>query len=141
MIPYDQYRSMAEVLPILCVDIVIVNLSGQYLLVKRANEPRRGQWWVIGGRVFKGETLEQAVVRKVWEESSLKIRNVKPIGYYEDVSQKSPFGLIAPYHAISVVFTAVVDNFMAVKLEDQSAAWKFSMELPADFIIKKFQIS
>jgi colanic acid biosynthesis protein WcaH len=138
MIPAEQYQHIIEVLPILCVDVIITNTRGEYLLIKRANEPRKGEWWVIGGRLLKGETLEEAVVRKVWEETSLKVETVHPIGYYEAVSQENPFGLAPRFHAVSVVFSTLVDDDQQIRLDDQSIDWKYAQELPADFHIKSF---
>ena len=46
------------------------------LLVRRNREPLLGQWSVPGGAVELGETLEQAIVREVAEETGL---NVEPI--------------------------------------------------------------
>jgi colanic acid biosynthesis protein WcaH len=138
VIPTDQYQGIIEVLPILCVDVIITNTRGEYLLLKRANEPRKGQWWVIGGRLLKGETLEEAVVRKVREETSLQVEAAHPIGYYEAVSQENPFGLAPRLHAVSVVFSTLVDDGQPVRLDDQSLDWKFSKDLPADFCIKPF---
>jgi colanic acid biosynthesis protein WcaH len=138
VIPTEQYNQIIEVLPILCVDVIVMNTRGEYLLIKRANEPRKGQWWVIGGRLLKGETLEQAVLRKVCEETSLKVETVHPIGYYEAVSQENPFGLAPRLHAVSVVFSTVVDYGLPIRLDDQSMDWKYSKELPADFRIKPF---
>ena len=34
------------------------------LLLLRDNEPEKDNWWFPGGRVIKGETLENAVIRK-----------------------------------------------------------------------------
>ena len=139
MIPTEQYKQIIEVLPILCVDVVVTNTRGEYLLIRRANEPRKGQWWVIGGRLLKGETLEEAVVRKVKEETSLNVEAAHPIGYYEAVSQENPFGLAPRLHAVSVVFSTVVDDGQHISLDDQSVDWKFSRELPADFHINSFE--
>jgi colanic acid biosynthesis protein WcaH len=138
VIPAQQYQQIIEVLPILCVDVVITNPRGEYLLIKRANQPRQGEWWVIGGRLLKGETLEEAAVRKVWEETSLDVQSVHPIGYYEAASQENPFGLAPRLHAVSVVFLTVVDDHQPIRLDDQSSDWKFSKELPADFHVKSF---
>ena len=138
MIPAEQYKQIIEVLPILCVDVVITNTRGEYLLIKRANEPRKGQWWVIGGRLLKGETLEEAVVRKVREETSLNVEAVYPIGYYEAVSQENPFGVAPRLHAVSLVFSTAVDDRQQIRLDDQSVDWKYSQELPADFDMKSF---
>jgi colanic acid biosynthesis protein WcaH len=133
MIPVEQYSQIIEILPILCVDIVVTNSRGEYLLVKRANEPRKGQWWVIGGRVLKGETLERAAMRKIGEEVSLDVERVHPLGYYEAVSQENPFGCGARMHAVSIVFSARVDEFSSITLDGQSTEWKYSPELPPDF--------
>jgi colanic acid biosynthesis protein WcaH len=138
VIPAEQYQHIIKVLPILCVDVVVKNPRGEYLLIKRANEPRKGQWWVIGGRLLKGETLEEAVVRKVREETSLNVGAPHPIGYYEAVSQENPFGLAPRLHAVSVVFSTVVDDGQQIRLDDQSLDWKYSEELPVDFCFQPF---
>lgn len=139
-IPDDKYAQIMEALPILCVDVLLHNSKGECLLVKRANEPLKGQWWVIGGRVLKGETLEQAAIRKVKEEAGLIINSVKPIGYYEEISHTNRFGSLTPLHAVSVVFSAVVDDSQHIKLDSQSTNWKYSSEMPKDFSIKLWEI-
>ena len=138
MIPTEQYHRIIEVLPILCVDVIVTNTRGEYLLIRRANEPLKGEWWVIGGRVLKGETLEQAAVRKVLEETSLNVQAVHPVGYYEALSQENPFGLDPRLHAVSVVFSTVVDDRQQIRLDDQSMDWKYARDLPADFHVKSF---
>jgi colanic acid biosynthesis protein WcaH len=137
-IPADEYAHIIEVLPILCVDVIVQNSRGEYLLIKRANEPRKDQWWVVGGRVLRGETLEQAAIRKVKEEVGLKVNFMEPIGYYEDVSETNPFGLSIPLHSVSVVFSTVVDDNQQVRLDNQTVGWKYSADLPTDFRVKSF---
>jgi ADP-ribose pyrophosphatase YjhB (NUDIX family) len=58
--------------PILGVGAIVVD-SGRVLLVKRANEPLKGQWSVPGGAVELGETLVAAVRREVLEETGLLV--------------------------------------------------------------------
>jgi len=55
MIQENLYKKILEYLPILCVDVIIKDLNGSILLIKRNNEPLKGEWWVIGGRVLHGE--------------------------------------------------------------------------------------
>ncbi len=52
--------------------------GGRVLLIKRAHEPLKGQWSLPGGGVEVGETLEQAIVREVQEETGLDV-DVGPI--------------------------------------------------------------
>ncbi len=49
-------------------------VEGRILLVLRANEPGKGLWALPGGVVEYGETVEDAVVREVLEETGIKIR-------------------------------------------------------------------
>jgi colanic acid biosynthesis protein WcaH len=137
-IPAEEYSHIIQLLPIICVDIVIQNRAGEYLLVKRANEPLKNHWWVVGGRVLKGETLKEAAARKVKEETGLPVGKIIPIGYYEEVFNTNPFGVSTQFHTVSVVFHMQSEENAIVSLDCQSIGWKFTKELPVDFRIKPF---
>jgi len=57
--------------PELCVSALVVE-EEQLLLVRRANDPGRGEWAMPGGRVEAGETLAEAVVRELDQETGLE---------------------------------------------------------------------
>jgi len=137
-IPLEQYKEILKVMPIFCVDVIIQNDRGKYLLVKRSNEPLKGKWWIIGGRVLKGETMEEAVIRKVRQETNVLVKDMEPIGYFELVEGSNPFGLPFKYHSMSVVFKVVIGNNQPIKLDEQSAEYKFANELPVNLAIKPF---
>ena len=59
--------------PAVGVGAVIVH-EGRAVLIQRGKEPLRGRWVIPGGTVELGETLEQAVVREVLEETGLRVR-------------------------------------------------------------------
>lgn len=129
MIPAKLYRKIIELVPILCVDIIL-KYEGKYILLKRATEPLRGLWWVPGGRAFKGEKTVVAAKRKVWEETGLKARNFRISGVYEDSYPKSAFGV--PTSSVSVVYEAEVENFTPV-LDKTSLDIKLFNKLPHRF--------
>ena len=136
LIPEELYRSFVDAMPILCVDCVIVNDFGKYLLVKRMNEPLKGEWWTPGGRVYKGEKLEDAVRRKISEELGIQLKSLKPLGYYEDLFEKNPLN-VKCLHTLGVVFQAKPVS-LDIKLDGQSEVWKFFDKLPERLFIKPF---
>jgi len=58
--------------PIVGVGAVILD-GNRVLLVRRGQEPMKGEWSLPGGAVELGETLEAAVQREVVEETGLEV--------------------------------------------------------------------
>ncbi len=83
--------------PKLTVDGVIIK-DEKILLIRRKNEPFRGQWALPGGFVEYGETVEEAVVREAEEETGLRTAVEKLVGVYSD-PERDPRG-----HTVSVVY-------------------------------------
>ncbi|MDO3387353.1 GDP-mannose mannosyl hydrolase [Gilvimarinus sp. SDUM040013] len=54
--------------PLVSIDLVVRNPQGQFLLGWRNNRPAKDHWFVPGGRVQKGERLEDAFLRLTQEE-------------------------------------------------------------------------
>jgi len=70
--------------PAVAVGAIVID-KGAILLVKRDREPARGQWSLPGGRVELGETLREALVREVREETSVDVEIDGLIGVAERV--------------------------------------------------------
>jgi 8-oxo-dGTP diphosphatase len=58
--------------PVVGVGGVVVD-NGRALIVKRAHEPRKGEWSLPGGIVELGETLVEAARREIKEETGLDV--------------------------------------------------------------------
>ncbi|GAA1970046.1 NUDIX hydrolase [Amycolatopsis minnesotensis] len=60
--------------PVRCVGGIVHDGDGRLLLVLRANDPGRGKWSLPGGKVERGETDAEAVIREMSEETGLLVR-------------------------------------------------------------------
>ena len=128
-IPTKEYTKIVGSMPIMCVDLII-RFDDRYLLVKRADEPLKGEWWVVGGRVRKGEDLRKAARRKLMEEVGLFGDIGEMVGSYGEEFKESPHGKI---HTISFVFVVEPhDDF--VTIDETSTEYKWSETLPTRFI-------
>jgi ADP-ribose pyrophosphatase YjhB (NUDIX family) len=56
-----------------CVGAIVHDADRRLLLIQRGHDPHRGRWSLPGGRVEPGETVEQAIVREVREETGLVV--------------------------------------------------------------------
>ena len=88
-------------LPIVAVGGIIFE-GDRVLLVKRGKEPGLGQWSIPGGVVQVGETLKEAVVREVREETHLEVEALGMAKVLERIF-RDPGGRVA-YHYVLVDF-------------------------------------
>ena len=63
----------------------VIFMDNSLLLMRRRNEPAKGQWWFPGGRILKGESLIEALRREIREETGLEISEYKLINVYSRV--------------------------------------------------------
>jgi ADP-ribose pyrophosphatase YjhB (NUDIX family) len=72
--------------PYLAVSAAVFR-DGRVLIVRRARPPAHGLYTLPGGGVELGETLEQAVVREVREETGLAIAPLGLVGFREAIGR------------------------------------------------------
>lgn len=79
--------------PEISVGAVAVH-DGNLLMVRRGHGPAAGQWAVPGGRVEWGETIAEALVREVREETGLASVCGKFVGWVELIDQDHHFVIL-----------------------------------------------
>jgi mutator protein MutT len=85
--------------PEVCVGAVAVE-NDALLLIRRGRDPAKGQWSVPGGRVEAGETLAEAVVRELAEETGIEGVCDAFIGWVERIG--------ADHHYVILDFSVTV---------------------------------
>lgn len=82
--------------PIVGVGGVVIR-DGAALLVRRGKEPLHGQWSIPGGAVEAGETLTEAVVREMREETGLEVKVIELLQVVEPIFRDSTGSVLHHY--------------------------------------------
>lgn len=120
-IPEELYSRIRRIMPLVCVDLVVVNGEGQLLMVRRKNEPAMGEWWFPGGRVLFGEARIDAARRKLREECGLAAERLQELFTADCILHFAE----ESSHAVTTFYRADIRDPL-VSLDDQSVeySWK-----------------
>jgi mutator protein MutT len=99
--------------PVVGVGAIILE-GGKILLEKRKSTPGEGKWAVPGGLIELGETVEQAVIREVKEETGLDVASPRLVDVVDYISLDEKGAV--KYHFI------ILDYLVTVKGGELKAA-------------------
>jgi len=95
--------------PVVGVGAIILD-EDRILLEKRKNSPGKGKWSVPGGLVDLGETVEEAVIREVKEETGLEVCDPRLIDVVSYVSLDERGAVMYHYVIIDYLVTSRGSN-------------------------------
>ncbi len=109
--------------PALTVDALVFAGTRQdgfsLLLIRRKNEPYKNQWAIPGGFVDMDETLEEAVLRELEEETGIRLDKMEQLHAFSAIERD-------PRHrTVSVAFTCIIEQKKEAKGGDDAAEAKW----------------
>ena len=105
--------------PLIGVGAVVFSAGNEILLIKRGKAPHYGRWMVPGGTLEWGETLEDAAIREVREETGIDIEIERFVEIIEAITP-GPDG----FHFVIMDYAAhAVSGTLAANSDALDAAW------------------
>ena len=102
--------------------------DGKVLIVRRARPPARGVFTLPGGGVEAGETLHEAVIREVLEETGLVIAPIALAGHREVIARDGD-GKVERHFVILPFAARWISGEVALNEELAEAHWLVPAEL------------
>ena len=122
------------------VGAVIVD-GDRVLLVRRGQEPLKGEWSLPGGVLELGETLEQGICREVLEETGLRVEVVSIVEVLDRIvpqpgsleGLEEPDGNRIRFHYVLIDYLCrVASGELSASSDADDACW-VSRELLSEF--------
>lgn len=81
---YEKFKEIYSQVPRICVDLIIQDQEGRFVLLKRqVKDSNFGQWHFPGGTVYFREPIEKAVLRIAKDETGLDVKIEGLVGFLE----------------------------------------------------------
>ena len=94
----------------------------QVLLVRRAQEPLKGEWSLPGGAVELGETLQAAICREVQEETGLVVETIDVVEAFDRISEDAE-GRVRFHYVLVDFLCRVVGGTLSCASDALEARW------------------
>lgn len=134
MLTPKDFVSIIRLTPLISIDLIIRNQEDRVLVGLRTNEPAKGIYFVPGGVIRKGESLEQAFSRILAGETGLdeKISSARFLGAYEHFYESNRFNEPGyGTHYVVLGYELKLDHKPQIKTDDQHSAvrWMTDAEI------------
>jgi 8-oxo-dGTP diphosphatase len=112
--------------PVPVVRLIVPDASGRVLILRRALDSTDGGTWCLpGGKMDYGDTVEQAAIRELQEETSLRATSLRFL-FYQDSLPPAPGRM----HCLNLYLECAVEGEVVLNEESVEAAWISREEVP-----------
>lgn len=121
-IPESLFAEFIRNMPICTVDVLLFNPRvTKVLLFRRTNEPLKGEWFSLGGRISKNETLQQCALRQVYKEAGLTLAPADLFfgTVFDEIFSNSRFGPGVSLHCVNICWGHLLDDGAVIRLDEQ----------------------
>ena len=107
---------MGQDRPYISTDCIVFDEFDRVLLIRRKNDPFRGEYAFPGGFIEVGETAEDSARRELVEETGIKAGELRLLGVYSD-PRRDP-----RHHTVTIAYLVRVTGQKPMAGDDAAAA-------------------
>ena len=127
MLDAQTFKSVIENTPLVSIDLCLV-CDDQLLLGKRNNDPLKGEWFTPGGRIYKNETWQSALLRIIDVELGLRdiaVEDFALMGMWDHFYNNSALDQNTSTHYVNLPHYAAFKSRPQITLDNQHSDFKW----------------
>jgi len=122
MLTGASFLTVVDLVPLVSIDLIVINPADQILLGRRRNRPAQGCWFVPGGRIHKLEKIAQAMIRISQSEIGISVSpdSARLLGVYDHIYDDNYQGVAGvSTHYVVLAYEYNLSNGDQVTPDDQ----------------------
>ena len=119
MLGNQTFKTVISATPLISIDFIVKN-NNKVLLGRRLNKPAYDYFFSIGGRVYKNETINSAMIRIAYNELNIELKLVpRFIGIFEHFYDDSIYKDVTT-HYVNLAYEIKLEEKPSLPTEQHS---------------------
>ncbi len=125
-----EFNKAIDLLPLISIDLVLINPEGQILLGQRRHAPAKKWWFTPGGRIRKNESFVKCLQRIIESElglSAIDVNDAKLMGVWDHFYDDSAFSREISTHYVNLPHILQMKYSLDLDLlpNEQHSGWRY----------------
>ena len=119
MLNPETFKTVINSTPLISIDL-LVKKDNKILLGKRINKPAQGYFFSIGGRVYKNETIDSAMMRIAKDELNIELKLIpRFIDVFEHFYDDSIYQDVST-HYVNLAYEIEIEEILNLPTEQHN---------------------
>ena len=119
MLDDQTFETVISSTPLISIDLLVKN-NNKILLGKRINKPAQSYFFSVGGRVFKNETINNAMIRVAKNELNIELKlTPRFIGVFEHFYDDSIYQDVST-HYVNLAYEIKIEETLNLPTEQHN---------------------
>lgn len=127
MLDKQNFKTVVNLTPLISIDL-LVKKDNKYLLGKRVNKPAQNYLFSIGSRIYKNETIKNAIVRIAVDELNFTLKFMPSfLGVFEHFYEDSIYQDVST-HYVNLAYEIEIEEALILPNEQHNEYFWFTVD-------------